>query len=110
MDLLILVYRVTHGFPPRERFVLASEMRRSAVSIPSNISEGHAQRHGAYVRHLVIAIGSHAELGTQSEASFRLNYVADSNRLELETLLAEVGRLIHGLLRAVRKSSVETDS
>ena len=99
-----VIYRLTQSLPSAEKFGLVAQMRRAAVSIPSNISEGHAQGHGAYVRHLVIAIGSHAELGTQSEASFRLNYIDGSSRVELETLLGDVGRLTHALLGSVRRS------
>jgi four helix bundle protein len=98
MLLAELVYRLTEDFPSRERFGLAFEARRSAVSIPSNISEGHSQGRRAYLRHLVIAIGSHSELSTQSELSFRLEYIIGDNRRKLETLLAEVGRLTQGLL------------
>ena len=102
MDLSVLVYRLTEKFPPRERFGLAFESRRSSVSIPSNIAEGHTQRHGAYVRHLVIATGSHSELATQSELAFRLHYIVGADRTELEDLLGEVGRLTQGLLNSLR--------
>ena len=102
MDLVVLVYRLTENFPSRERFGLAFEARRSAVSVPSNIAEGHSQGHGAYVRHLVIAIGSHSELATQSELAFRLKYIGGADKIELEGLLGEVGRLTQGLLNSVR--------
>ena len=102
MDLSVLVYRLTENFPPRERFGLAFESRRSSVSIPSNIAEGHSQGHGVYVRHLVIAIGSHSELATQSELAFRLKYIGGANRTELEDSLGEVGRLTQGLLNSLR--------
>jgi four helix bundle protein len=74
----------------------------SSVSIPSNIAEGHTQGHGAYVRHLVIATGSHSELATQAELAFRLSYIVGADRTELEDQLGEVGRLTQGLLNAVR--------
>ena len=102
MDLSVLVYRLTENFPTRERFGLAFEARRSSVSIPSNIAEGHTQGHSAYVRHLVIAIGSHSELATQSALAFRLRYTVGADRTELEDQLGEVGRLTQGLLNAVR--------
>ncbi|MGH9423596.1 MAG: four helix bundle protein [Thermoanaerobaculia bacterium] len=102
MDLSVLVYRLTEDFPRRERFGLAFEARRSSVSVPSNIAEGHSQGHGAYVRHLVIAIGSHSELATQSELAFRLNYIGGANKTELEEGLGEVGRLTQGLLNSIR--------
>jgi four helix bundle protein len=77
------------------------EARRSAMSIPSNIAEGHSQGHGAYVRHLVIAVGSDSELSTQAELSFRLKYIVGNNRGKLEALLGEVGRVTQGLLDSV---------
>jgi four helix bundle protein len=101
MDLVILVYRVTESFPRREWYGLAAEMRRSSLSVPSNISEGHSQRRGAYRRHLWIALGSHSELATQAEAACRLQYVAAPDRHELEALLGEVGRLTQGLLNSI---------
>ena len=101
MDLAELVYRLTEHYPPRERFGLSSQMRRASVSIPSNIAEGHRQRSGAYVRHLVIAMGSHGELDTQEQLSFRLHYIVDSDRDRLIALTDEVGRLTNGLLQSL---------
>jgi four helix bundle protein len=103
MDLVVLIYQLTENFPATERFGLAFVLRRSAVSIPSNISEGHSQGSGAYVRHLVIAVGSHSETSTQSELAFRLNYIVGSSRTALENLLGEVGRLTQGLLNSQRR-------
>jgi four helix bundle protein len=105
MDLVVLVYHLTEDFPSRERFGLAFELRRSAVSVPSNVAEGHSQRRGAYLRHLVIAIGSHSELATQAEIAFRLRYIVGNQRTDLENLLGQTGRLTQGLLNAVRRSS-----
>jgi four helix bundle protein len=102
MELALLVYRLTEDFPSRERFGLASELRRSAVSVPSNIAEGHSQGSGAYVRHLVIAIGSHSELSTQVELSFRLRYIVGKTKIEVEDLLGETGRITQGLLNSLR--------
>ena len=103
MDLVILIYQLTENFPARERFGLAFELRKSAVSIPSNISEGHSQGSGAYVRHLVIAVGSHSETSTQSEIAFRLKFIVGADRIALENLLGEVGRLTQGLLNSQRR-------
>jgi four helix bundle protein len=102
MDPVVLVYRLTEHFPLREWYGgLAAATRRSSVSMPSNISEGHSQRRGSYVRHLWIAVGSRSELQTQSELSFRLNYIVGADRIALGNLLDEVGTLVRGLLNAV---------
>jgi len=101
MDLAVLVYRLTEEFPPRERYGLASQMRDAAVSIPSNIAEGHRQRTRAYVKHLVIAMGSHGELDTQLELTFRLNFIVGQDRTDVTSLIDEVGRLTNGLLQSL---------
>jgi four helix bundle protein len=79
-------------------------MRSSAVSIPSNIAEGHRQGTRAYVKHLVIAMGSHGELDTQEELAIRLKFIAGQDRTALLELTDEVGRITNGLLQAVRAS------
>ena len=60
MDLADMVYDLTENFPARERFGLAYQIRKSAVSMPSNIAEGSRRKTPGYVNHLVIALGSHA--------------------------------------------------
>ncbi len=102
MDLVVLVYRLTETFPAREWYGLGAHLRRSAVSIPSNIAEGHRQGTGAYVRHLVIAMGSHGELDTQAELSFRLNFIVGENYANLVALSSEVGRITNGLLQSIK--------
>jgi len=101
MELADRIYDVTEKFPSREWFGLSFQLRKSAVSIPSNIAEGHRLRKGSYAHHLKIALGSHAELDTQCEIATRRNYIRADVRPELEALIAEVGRITHGLLRSV---------
>ena len=101
MDLADLVYELTDHFPPREQFGLAYQMRKSAVSIPSNIAEGHRRRRPGYVHHLEIALGSHGELDTQSILSFRRRFIVEPDCARLEALTDEVGRRTHGLLRSL---------
>src|SRR5207302_2372730 len=76
MDLADLVYDVTEDFPFRERLGLAYQMRKSAVSVPSNIAEGQRRRTPGYLHHLEIALGSHGELDTQCELAFRRAFIA----------------------------------
>jgi four helix bundle protein len=74
------IYKITRQFPSEERFGLISQMRRAAISVPSNIAEGAANRTKAqFGNFLSVAIGSLAELDTQLEISSRLNYVTDEN-------------------------------
>jgi len=101
MQLVDRIYDLTETFPSREWFGLAYQLRKSAVSIPSNIAEGHRLKTGSYAHHLKIALGSHAELDTQCEIATRRNYIASDVRPELKALIAEVGRITHGLLRSV---------
>ena len=76
MDLVENVYGLTNRFPNEERFGLVSQMQRAAVSVPSNIAEGHAKTYiKEYLRHLSSALGSLAELQTQAEIALRLGYV-----------------------------------
>jgi len=93
IELVILVYRYTAGFPVTEQYGLTSQMRRAAVSIPSHIAEG-SRRRGKDTRHfLLIAFGSGSELETQFEVSKRLKYGDEPLRLQAEFLLDEVMRM-----------------
>lgn len=89
------VYELNASFPNDERFGLTSQIRRVAVSVPSNIAEGHARNTGGdMIRFCSIALGSVAELETQL---LRLSEVD-----EVLALTEEVGRMLHGLIRSNR--------
>ena len=78
MDLVFLVYNATNQFPKEEVYNLTSQIRRSSVSVPSNIAEGYGRNSsGDYVRFLQIASGSLYELQTQLEISFRMEYLTE---------------------------------
>ncbi len=96
-----LVYRVTDKFPRHERFGLMSQMRKAAVSVPSNIAEGHRHRTAGYISRIVIAWGEHAELKTQALLSERLRYVGAADMKAFNALSKQVGELAHGLLRSL---------
>ena len=97
MDLVVRIYEMSERFPRSERFGLTSQLRRSAVSIPSNVAEGKAVGGQSYPRHVRIALGSEAEVQTQIELAHRLGMVSarDAEKLLEET--AEVGRMLSGL-------------
>jgi four helix bundle protein len=101
MDLADFIYTVTEPFPKREWFGLANQMRRAAVSIPSNIAEGNRRKIPGYVHHLEIALGSHGELDTQCELATRRNLLTPRQHRMVNALLGDVGRLTHGLLRSI---------
>ena len=101
MDLADLVYRITEGFPRSEMFGLVAQMRKAAVSIPSNIAEGSRHRTPGYISRLIISLGEHAELETQALISERRQYLNPSEMTEFNRLSTQVGQLAHGLLRSL---------
>ncbi len=103
MDLAEHAYQETRRFPKEELYGLTAQIRRCAVSIPSNIAEGqgmHSDR--AFSRHLAIAHGSLCELETQLLLGGRLGYVQEPSLGSLMAAAAEVGRLVIGLNQAVK--------
>jgi four helix bundle protein len=102
MELAEAVYRVTATMDGSERFGLISQMRRAAVSIPSNVAEGHARQCRAeFTRFLRISRGSLAELGTQYELACRVGLVA--GEAEITDLIAEEARILGGLIRSLEQ-------
>ena len=98
------IYEVTKTFPSEERFGLTSQIRRSAVSIPSNIAEGRATGGQRYRRHLKITLGSEAELHTQIELARRLKMLTDAEANDVLEDLSEVGRMVTALLKALPRT------
>ena len=102
MTLVERCYGATKSFPLDERFGLTAQLRRAAVSIPTNIAEGACRRTTpAYVNHVSIALGSHAELETCVEIALRLGYLSGSAKDELMKVSDTTGRLLNGLLRSL---------
>jgi len=100
-------HRLAGLFPLDERFGLAAQVRRASVSVPSNVAEGHNRRsRPAYRNHVAIALGSIAELDTQLELAFRFHYFEPATWESVRARLNEVGRLLHGLFRALDKPAV----
>ena len=95
MDLVTEVYRVTRGFPRDELYGLTNQVRRAAVSIPSNIAEGHARESTAEYRHfLSIAQGSRAEVETQLLIAVRLQYATKDAVQTAVSLLTEIQKML----------------
>jgi four helix bundle protein len=106
MDLVEEVYISTKGFPREEVYGLTSQLRRAAVSIPSNIAEGQGRRTTAdFMRHLSIAYGSLLELETQVLIATRLSYLAQEKGNDVIDKAGEVGRILNGLMSSLAKRS-----
>ena len=104
MALSKTIYVATRRMPQDERFGLTSQMRRAAVSVPSNIAEGYAlESRKAYLKHLRTSRGSLAELSTQWELTIDLAMLPPNR--EVVALLEETDRVLQGLIRAVQKSA-----
>ena len=102
MDFVTSVYQATAKFPRDEIYGLTSQLRRSAVSVPSNIAEGHGrQTTRDFVHFLSISYGSLNESQTQILIAQRLGYLSADECQALESLSQEVGRLINGLSRSL---------
>lgn len=98
-------YKASHAFPLDERYGLTSQIRRAAVSIPSNIAEGYGRKTKPdYIRCLHIAYGSVCELETQMLLSRDLGYMNGNNADAFENQLREVERMLKGLIKALEKS------
>jgi four helix bundle protein len=98
MDLVVLVYKLCAGFPREELYGLTSQIRRAAVSIPSNIAEGQGRRSTKeFLNFLSVAHGSLREVETQTLIAQRLNYIDETATTAAMDLAAEVGRLLNGL-------------
>ena len=103
MDMAVRVYDIAGRLPQSERFEMASQMRRAAVSVPSNIAEGHAFRLSGRNRHHVrMALGSVEVLSTCAELGNRLGYLDAETHERLEESLTRTAQLLHGLLRSIR--------
>jgi four helix bundle protein len=103
MQLTVAVYRLTQGFPREELYGLTSQMRRSAVSVPSNIAEGHGRLSGGEFRQFLgIARGSNFELQTQFELARVFKFGEPALVSDAEKLSHEVGKMIFALLKSVK--------
>ncbi len=105
MDLVEVIYRVTRQFPIEERFGLTSQIRRAAVSVPSNIAEGYSRPgRNDYIRFLDIARGSANEIETQLLIAERLALVKHEKLTGIFDLVQEVQRILKGLVNSLLNS------
>jgi four helix bundle protein len=102
MDLVVICYRMSRKFPRTEIYGLTSQLQRAAVSIPSNIAEGHQRQHSKeFLQHLSIGYASLAELETDIEIARRLDYIDEDQGNNVLGQTAEIGRMINGLRKSI---------
>jgi four helix bundle protein len=105
-QLALAVYDATRAFPKEEQFGLAAQLRRAAVSVPSNIVEGCARdSQSDYLRFLGIAYGSASEVLYQLSLDFRLKYLSVDEYRTLEALCEETCKTLNGLISSLRRRS-----
>ena len=102
MSLVTEIYAVSQAFPAQEMYGLTNQMRRSSVSIPSNIAEGYGRNStGDYKRFLQISVGSLFELQTQLEIAFNLGYLAQEKFNNLLDSSKELDRMLLSLIKKI---------
>ena len=105
------VYSATKSFPRDEIYGLTSQIRRAAVSVPSNIAEGQGRAtRGEFVQFLGYARGSLCEVETQIVIAENLHYIAPDIRERLSDRITELGRILNGLIASLEKRTVSTSS
>ena len=111
MELVRLIYNATDKFPSNETYGLVSQLRRGAVSVPSNIAEGKAHYSNRdFVRFLRHARGSIAEIETQVPIAEQRKYLPDSTTTQLTQKLDELGRILSGLINSLKEREEPRDS
>lgn len=109
--LSVAVYRMTAGFPEAERFGLSSQLRRASTSIPANISEGWGRGSTKdYIRFLLMARGSIMELETHSLLAHELGYLRPEPLMEVQREVEELGKMLNGLMQALRNRPPRSNS
>ena|SRR5438270_6436250 len=108
MDLVQSVYEAVRAFPKEEIYGLTSQLKRAAVSVPSNIAEGQGRKSTReFLHHLSIAYGSLMEVETQILIAVRLEYLSQQDAERIIERTSEVGRLINGLSNALANKQTE---
>jgi four helix bundle protein len=103
MELVVMVYEISDKFPSKEMYGLTSQIRRAAVSVPSNIAEGHTRESTKeYMHHLSIAQASLAEVETQIEIAFRLKYCVQDELDKILTHSTSPGKQLYALRNALQ--------
>lgn len=108
-QLALVVYQTTKNFPKEEIFGMTSQIRRAAVSVPSNIVEGCARKSNAdFLRFLDIAFGSGREIEYQLSLATRLGYVNRDESQQLDKIINELMRVLSGLIKSIRENDSDS--
>jgi four helix bundle protein len=109
MDLVLESYKLAALFPRNETYGLRSQLQRTAVFIPANIAKGHGRKHlGDYLHHLSVANGSRMELETHILIALRLSYVKEKQADAIPAAMAELGRMLAGLIKSLKSRQADT--
>ena len=104
IDLVVDIYEIAKRFPREELYALSDQIKRSAVSVPSNIAEGQSRQHtGEFKQFLYIALGSLAELDTQLIIANRLGYMDSKDHELFSTRITELRKMIFSLISKLKK-------
>jgi len=102
MDLVVMIYKLFDGMPSCEKYALIDQMRRAAISVPSNIAEGHGRNSNKdFLKFLYIARGSLCELQTQLELCERLSYFTEEQLKDVMNSTIEVSKMLNSLMKKV---------
>ena len=106
LDFVVELYGITRTFPKEELYGLTSQIRRSAVSIPSNIAEGSARNHdNENIQFLYIALGSATEIETQIIIATRIGYINEETSEKLLTKINGISKMLQGLLKSIKQKT-----
>ncbi|GAB4284964.1 MAG: four helix bundle protein [Marinilabiliales bacterium] len=104
IELVTDIYKLTNNFPKSEQYGLISQIRRSAISVSSNIAEGAGRQHNKeFIQFLYISLGSLSELETQLIISVNLKYINNKDFIDLNEKMKDIRNLINGLIRYIKK-------
>jgi four helix bundle protein len=104
MDWAVTMYRATETFPKHETYRLCDQLRRCAISVPSNIAEGQGPNYTReFLKHLGYSTGSLYEAETQIILAFRLGYLTEDVQKSLLAMAGEIGRMLNGLTAALER-------
>lgn len=104
IDMVQEIYQLTKTFPKIEEYGLTNQMRRAAISVPANISEGAArQTKKEFIQFLHMAQGSLSELDTHIEIALRLVYCKEASLYELSALLNDIDKMLTGLIKSLKR-------